>query len=210
MAENATRFDARKIERSLWGCSLIAAPALFGLSTFFWNRADGRAEYGATGGALVAIATVFWIPAFVGLFDLLKDKAPRYAAAGLMAAIYGCVGGVGFGLDGLFAEAFGLSHQTRLDAWARFPTAFNVVLFWPGPLFPLSLLVLGAMLVRTRSVPRWAGILICLSGVAFPLSRIPRVAAVAHAADVLLFVPLAYVGWDFLQAASTHRPGVQA
>ncbi len=77
MAENAKRFDAREIERSLWGCSLIAAPALFGLSTFFWIRADGRAEYGATGGALIAIPTVFWIP---GVRAVAPD-APRRLGA---------------------------------------------------------------------------------------------------------------------------------
>jgi hypothetical protein len=189
-------------ERQLWGLSLILAPALFAASTFFWVQANGRVEYGAIGGATIALATVFWIPAFIGLFDLLKDRMPRYATWGLLVAIYGCIGGVAFGLEGLFAEAFRISHDVRREAWASFPTAFNVTFFWPGPLFPLSLLILGAMLIRTRSLPLWAGVLICLAAIAFPVSRIPRIALVAHAADLLMLVPLAHTGLGVLKATT--------
>ena len=88
----------------------------------------------------------------------------------------------------------------RRAAWAQFPTTFNLTFFWPGPLFPLSLLILGAMLIRTKSIPLWAGLLICLAAIAFPVSRIPRIPLVAHAADVLMLVPLAYTGWGFLKS----------
>lgn len=165
---------------------------------FFWVHTSGRVEYGAIGGAIIAIATVFWIPAFIGLFDLLKDTVPRYATWGVLIAIYGCIGGAAFGLEGLFAEAFSIPHDARRAAWAQFPTMFNLTFFWPGPLFPLSLLILGAMLIRTKSIPLWAGLLICFAAIAFPVSRIPRIALVAHAADVLMLVPLAYTGWGFL------------
>ncbi|UFH52885.1 hypothetical protein [Spirosoma sp. KNUC1025] len=33
---------------------------------------------------------------------------------------------------------------------------------------------------------------------AFPLSRIPRIALIAHVADTLLFIPIAYLGWQLL------------
>lgn len=178
----------------------MLAPALFAVSTFFWVRTNGRVEYGAIGGAIIAIATVFWIPAFMGLFALLKDRMPRYATWGLLVAVYGCLSGVAFGLEGLFAEAFRISHDVRRAAWAAFPTAFNLTFFWPGPLFPLSLLILGAMLMRTRSLPLWAGVLICLGAIAFPVSRIPRIALLAHAADALMLVPLLYTGLGFLKS----------
>jgi hypothetical protein len=187
-------------ERKLWGLSLILAPALFATSTFFWVHTNGRVEYGANGGTIIAIATVFWIPAFIGLFDLVKERMPRYATWGLLVAIYGCIGGAAFGLEGLFAEAFTIPHDMRREAWAQFPTAFNLTFFWPGPLFPLSLLILGAMLIRTRSIPLWTGLLICIAAIAFPVSRIPRIDLLAHLADVLLLVPLAYTGWGLLKA----------
>jgi hypothetical protein len=184
----------------LWGASLILAPAFFAVSTFFWIDTGERVEYGAIGGTLIAIATVFWIPAFIGLFDLLKEKTPRYATSGLLVAIYGCIAGAAFGLEGLFAEAFAIPHEARREAWARFPTMFNLTFFWPGPLFPLSLLILGSMLTLTKSIPRWAGLLICFAAIAFPVSRIPRIDLLAHSADVLTFVPLAYIGWGFLRS----------
>ena len=192
--------EPHNAERKLWGLSLILAPALFATSTFFWVHTSGRVEYGAIGGAIIAIATVFWIPAFIGLFDLLKETMPRYAAWGLLIAIYGCIGGAAFGLEGLFAEAFRIPHDVRREAWAQFPTTFNLTFFWPGPLFPLSLLILGAMLIRTKSIPLWAGLLICLAAIAFPVSRIPRIDLAAHAADVLMLVPLAYIGWGLLKS----------
>ena len=193
--------EAQTAERRLWGVSLIFAPTLFAASTFFWIRADGRVEYGAVGGTLIAVATAFWVPAFAGLFGLVKERMPRFAAWGWLVAVYGCIGGAAFGLEGLFAEAFRLPHDVRRDAWARFPTAFDLTLFWPGPLFPLSLLVLGAVLMRTRSVAPWVGALLCLAGIAFPASRIPRIDLVAHAADLLMLVPLAHVGMSYLRSA---------
>ena len=192
--------EAHNADRKLWGLSLILAPALFATSTFFWVHTSGRVEYGVIGGAIIAIATVFWIPAFIGLFDLLKEPMPRYATWGLLIAIYGCIGGAAFGLEGLFAEAFRIPHAVRREAWAQFPTTFNLTFFWPGLLFPLSLLILGAMLIRTKSIPLWAGLLICLAAIAFPVSRIPRIDLAAHAADVLMLVPLAYTGWGFLKS----------
>jgi hypothetical protein len=47
--------------------------------------------------------------------------------------------------------------------------------------------------------PLWAGILICVAAIAFPVSRIPRIRLVAHVADVLLLVPLAYTGLGLLK-----------
>jgi hypothetical protein len=130
--------ETHNAERKLWGLSLILAPALFATSTFFWVHTNGRVEYGAIGGTIIAIATVFWIPAFLGLFDLVKERMPRYATWGLLVAIYGCIGGASFGLEGLFAEAFAIPHNVRREAWAQFPATFNLTFFWPGPLFPLS------------------------------------------------------------------------
>jgi hypothetical protein len=200
--ENMTiNLETRKAQRRLWGLSLILAPALFAASTFFWIHSSGRIEYGVIGGTIIAVASVFWIPAFIGLFDLVEERLPRYATWGLLAAIYGCIGGAAFGLEGVFAEAFRIPHDVRREAWTQFPMMFNLTFFWPGPLFPLSLLVLGATLIRTKSIPWWSGVLMCLAAIAFPVSRIPRLSIVAHAADALMLIPLAYTGLIFLKSS---------
>jgi hypothetical protein len=181
------------------GVSLIVAPTLFAGSTFYWVRINERVEYGSIGGTLITLATVFWIPAFFALFGLFKAKWPRFATWGPLVAVYGCIGGAAFGLEGVFAEALRIPHDVRREAWAQFPTTFNLTFFWPGPLFPLSLLILGIMMMRAKAARPWVGILLCLGGVAFPVSRIPRIEWVAHAADGLLFIPLAHMGLEFLK-----------
>lgn len=178
------------INQSLLGYCLMIAPLLFGASTFFWK--DG--EYGVTGGTVLFLSMVFWIPALIGLFDLLKSAMPRYSSIGFLIALYGCVSGVGFAIVGIFLEAFDISHETYLSKASEHSLAFNLLLFWPGPLFPLSILVLGVNLLRRKILPGWIGILLCLGAIAFPLSRIPRIELIAHIADLLLLVPLVHIG----------------
>jgi len=50
-----------------------------------------------------------------------------------------------------------------------------------------------------RSVPGWISILFCVAAVAFPLSRIPRIAWMAHVADLAMFIPCYAIGWEKLR-----------
>jgi hypothetical protein len=184
----------RTADRILWGLSLIIAPTISAASTFWW--ANG--EQGIVGGTLGVVSAVFWVPAFIGLFDLLKPRMPYYATVGLLIAIYGSIGGSLFGFRDVYAAAFNIAHATELQTFAQHALAFNLTLFWPGPLFPLSVLVLGINLIRGRAVQSWVGALLCLGAIVFPVSRIPRIEIIAHIADFLLLLPLAYIGWTLL------------
>jgi hypothetical protein len=172
------------------GVSMLLGPLLFSASTFYWN--DG--EYGVQGGLLLSLSLVFWIMVFVGLFERLKNTMPAYAGWGLLVAIYGSVSGVCFAFMGVISEAFIIPHETFLSTANKYSNAFNLLLFWPGPLFPLSILVLGVVLWRKKIIPPWTGFLMIMGGIAFPLSRIPRIEWLAHLADVLLVVPIVYMG----------------
>lgn len=191
--------NSTSLHPTLLGISAIVAPLLSALSTFFWQ--DG--EYGVSGGTILTLAMVFWIPAFVALFGLLKNM-PWYTSIGLILAIYGCVSGVCFALVGVFSAAFDISKETYLATAAQqeYELGFNLLLFWPGPLFPLSLLVLGAVLWRKKALPMWVALLLILGGIAFPASRIPRIEMIAHAADFLLAIPLIFVGYQYLKSNS--------
>ena len=169
---------------------LVLAPLLLGVSTFFWTHG----EYGVAGGTVLVFATVFWIVGLAGLFELLRRKLPVYSTIGFVVAVYGCVGGANFGLVGVFSEAFSISHQTYLQTASEHALGFDLLLFWPGPLFPLSLLVLGIQLARKRVIPGWVAAMICLGAVTFPASRIPRIEWIAHTADGLLAIPFCYLG----------------
>ena len=183
--QKSTRMESTlPISKTAGGLSLIAAPLVFAASTFFWKEG----QYGVTGGTLINLSQVPWIIAFIVLFDKLKMEMPRYATVGLIIAIYGCLSG----------EAFQIPHKTYLETLSHYSLSANLLLFWPGPLFPLSLLVLGIVLIRRKKIEVWLGILLCLGAIAFPLSRIPRVESIAHAVDILLAIPLVVIGYKEL------------
>lgn len=182
------------IQRRFAGFSLVVAPLLFAASTFFWH--DG--EYTVVSATLIVLSLFFWIPAFTGLFSLLEDKMPSYAVWGLWVAVYGCIAGCCFAFVGYLTSIFHISHGDYLQALTQHPVTSQLLLFAAGPLFPLSILLLGIQLIRAKAVMVWIGILFCLGAIAFPVSRIPRVELIAHIADFLLLVPAAYVGIVFM------------
>ncbi|MDQ3844357.1 MAG: hypothetical protein M3342_10130 [Bacteroidota bacterium] len=183
------------LEKRIQGSCLIIAPFLFGLSTFFWQGG----EYGVTSATLIILSLFFWIPAWMGLFDILKEKRPRYAVWGLWVAVYGCISGVCFAFLGYLTSIFHIPHKTYIEELSQYPLSSQVLLFASGPLFPSSLLILGIVLLRTRLVPLPVGLLLCLAAIAFPLSRIGRVEWMAHIADLLLLIPCFYLGLKIIQ-----------
>jgi hypothetical protein len=182
--------NEHRLSRTVAGICLIMGPALQGISTFYW-----RGHYqGVAAGTLIVLATVCWIVGLVAVYRLIEPRVPRYAAVGLPLAIYGCVGGASFGLQGMHEEMFGVSHARAVHLLHEHPAAANLVFWFAGPTFPLSMFVLGAVLLRIRAVPALIGVLLCVSAIAFPLSRIPREMSIAHLADLALLVPFAHIG----------------
>jgi hypothetical protein len=47
-------------------------------------------------------------------------------------------------------------------------------------------------------IPLWLGALLGIAAVAFPLSRIPRIEAIAHLVDGFMLIPTMYIGWKFI------------
>ena len=95
-------------------------------------------------------------------------------------------------------EIFSISHQTYIDAFAKYPVSTGILLFWSGPLAPLSLVLIGILLLLTKKVKTWVAIMILLGGIAFPVSRISRNEWLAHTADMLLLIPLGYLSMQIL------------
>jgi hypothetical protein len=168
------------------------------VAPLFWQ--DG--EQGLIGGTLAVLMQVLWIPVFMGLFDLVREKMPHYAAWGFLVASYANVGGAIFGFRDIYSATFNISQAAELQAFVAHSLVYNLTLFWPGYMFPLSLLVIGIMLIRCKSVPWWIGLLICLGAVAFPVGRISRLPLVALAVNLLLLVPMLYLAWTFLASQS--------
>ncbi|HEY9048989.1 MAG TPA: hypothetical protein VIN08_23980 [Ohtaekwangia sp.] len=195
LSSNSHPLRYQALERKLWGMSLLIAPAITIVGTLFWQQG----EAGIIGGTCIILATIFWIPAFIGLFSLLRDEMPVYALLGLMIAIYGCIGGNNFGFEAYYREIFSISGEQKRQAFSAYPLAFNFVLFWPGPLFPLSLLVLSINYLRKKSVPLWVAVMLCMGAVLFPAGRIPKIMWIALTTDFILAIPLLYIGNMLLQ-----------
>ncbi|WP_433181009.1 hypothetical protein [Actinoallomurus sp. CA-150999] len=178
------------VSRTIAGACLILAPTIQGISTFYWSDR----HQGITAGTLIVAATIGWIVGLVAVYRLIEPRVPRYAAVALPVAVYGCVGGASFGLQGMQEELFGVSHTQAVHLLQEHPAAAAVAFWFAGLAFPASVLVLGVVLTRIRAVPVTIGVLTSVGAVAFPLSRIPREIAIAHVADLTLLIPFAYLG----------------
>lgn len=164
---------------------LVAGQTLHALSTFYWLD-SGR--HSVNGSVLIILAMVFWAAGFPALFDRVKNR--WYRSIGLLYAIYGCVGGIAFGFEGLYSAIFNVSEKMGVDAYALYPLQMNLVLFWAGPAFPLSLMILGIVFLVQHTRPWWVSALIIIGAILFPVSRILRIEMVAHVADLTLLLPL--------------------
>ncbi|WP_336517827.1 hypothetical protein [Pollutibacter soli] len=183
-------------EAGFYGLMCLIAPVLFSVSVFFWK--DG--EYLPTGAVLMNLSMVFWVPVMFYLFGLIKEKAPLYYCIGLVYALYGTViGGTAFGYLGFFTNIFEISHREYLEKLATHTLGSNLLLFWAGPAFPLSLLILSIVLLRKKALETWICILLMIGAILFPVSRILRIISIAHIADVFLSVPIVCTGWTLMK-----------
>ncbi len=194
-----------KTEKNFERISLVLAPSLFALSSFYWENG----EYGVIAGTLIVLSTFFWIPAFIFLFRLLQNKMPRYAVWGLWIAVYGCVSGICFAFLGYLTTIFKISHQEYLQKLADHPVTSQLLLFATGPLFPLSIVLLGINLIRSKTVEIWTGVLLIAGAILFPAGRITRTELYAHLADVLLIIPCIYLAFTSVKKYSRSKNGIK-
>lgn len=162
------------------------------ISSFLWND-NGRHSVDAS--TLIVLSMVFWAAGFGGLFKLFEDNTPWYAKLGFVYAIYGCIGGVAFGMEGIFSIIFHDGDKIGVEAQRLFPTQLNLVLFWAGPAFPLSLIIMGIMMLVKKVTSPWVGIMFIIAGIGFPVSRILRIEWIAVVDDVMLLGGIVMHGW---------------
>ncbi len=180
--------------QTLSGVSLVLAPLLMFVSGFFWING----EYGVKGGTMLIVSSIFWIITMFYLFGSLRDKLPGIAQVGILLSVFGFVSGGLFGFVGVLAEILSIPHETYIRAFEKYPISSGILLFWTGPLAPLSLILIGILLLKTKKTENWVAIMILFGGVVFPAGRISRNEWLAHIADLFLLVPVAYLGIQIL------------
>jgi len=184
-----------QLEKKLEGFSLIIAPSLLAASSFFWRNG----EYGVEGATMLILSLFCWIPALKCLFAFVEKKMPRYSILGYWIAVFGCISGVCFAFLGYLATIFNISHTEYLLELNSYPVTSQILLFGSGPLFPLSVLILGLMLIVNKVISIWIALLLCVGAILFPVSRILRVEWLAHIADIIFFIPCCSVAIEMLR-----------
>lgn len=186
--------------KRLQAVALFLGPITFAASPFFWN--DGH--YGVTGGMLIALSMVPWVYGFLGEYDRLRVQIPNISGIWLIVLLAGMFGTISFGLQGFFEESLGVVNRIALSSFSEYPPQSLLVLWLPGPVFPLALFVFGLMIGWTRASPRWTAVFICVAAIAFPAGRVLRVDWVAYLADLLLVLPFSYLAWHAWRRAGAR------
>ena len=174
-----------RFSMNTWRFAMVAAPLLIGVSQFFTQNG----LVAATAGWLQVLSFTFWIVAFYGMFIKTHGAFPRYSTIGFLIAVYACIGGAGFGFDGIYTEAMSIASMIDARAFhAEVGFPLIVSLFLPGALFPLTLVFAGILLIRSKQVTIWMGVLLIVAAIGFPLSRMPRIELLSHIDNALLLV----------------------
>ncbi len=173
--------------KNLWLASMILAPLLLAISQFFW----AGQVLSSTAGALQVLSFLFWIFAFQGMFEQIKEAYPKFAVWGFFLAVYGCLAGNNFGVEGIFIDAYNnLVPDSAVGFNGKVGNAALIAFFIPGALAPLSWLILGILFVIQKKIPLWLGLSLVIAAIGFPLSRIPRIDWLAHLDNALLVVSM--------------------
>jgi hypothetical protein len=187
---------------------MILAPFLL-LATSIAEWTGSGPENDGLGGALKVLTMFLFIYVILGLTRLLWTRAPRTAVIGRTIGVLGCVGGIGYGYLGVFYDIL-VQAGASAGLLAGFMTLANgmeggftgvPILQFLGILFPLTFIGLGIALWRAGAVPAWAGIVLAVAGLMFPISRIPDIPTLNYLADLLFVVSLGWVGLSYLSPA---------
>lgn len=172
-----------KLSINTWRFAMVAAPLLIAVSQFFTD--NGLVT--ATAGWIQVLSFTLWIVAFYGMFLKVNVTFPTYSTLGFLVAVYACIGGAGFGFDGIYTDAMGITSISDARALhAKVGLPLIISLFLPGALFPLSLVFAGVLLIRAKQVKTWVGVLLIIAAIGFPLSRMPRIELLSHIDNALL------------------------
>jgi hypothetical protein len=164
----------------------IVGPVLLLASSAAWIGGD-REELR---GILTFWSMPFLALAVFGAAGRLRTRAPIGRAVVTALITIGACAGAGFATEASMVEHFGVERLIDQDT-----TSAMLGLGLPGPLFAVALVVLGVLSFRHRTMPPAAAILLAAGGALFPAGRIPQIAGLAMATDLLLIAAFASVAF---------------
>jgi len=197
--KTSTAADERR--RKIGGACLVAAPLI--LLAGDAMRAGAGLRYESL--VMMKLSFAVFVGAFLALVHLLRERADRTGLAGGALAIVGCLSGSGIVTatmirGSLEAAALGEPVSRAIENAMREGgvPSFLFMFPLPGLAFPAGLLVLSAGLLRAKAAPAPAALLLALSGVLFPVGRIPGIEPAILASGVALSASMGWIGWRIL------------
>jgi len=191
---------------------VIAGMSLIGLSVaFLADTATGLMTRPvsssqtmiALAGFVTVLTAVLMPAAMLGLSQLLRASADR---AGLLGAAFALIGWAAatrittvIQLDTLTGSVIaGGEGVSAIGSALQSAPAVFVSIFPVGLFFPLGIILLGLALFRWHPASRWAGLLLALGGLLFPVGRAAGIGFAIVACDITLGAAFAALGWLIL------------
>lgn len=198
-----TPFAAR-----LYGVAVIVAPLLMLGSTIAYVFAGDGINEGVLGGTVGVWSSFAMAVAFVGILRLLEPRAPRAAPILTLLSVTAFCAGVAFNVQAMYLAGFGVDFLT--EAAEGSADGIGILAFLPWGWFaPLSMVLVGAFLWRTRTVSWWSGALLIVGGILFVTARPARIEAIAMVGDSALILAMVPIGWAMLTGARAVPPAEQ-
>jgi len=181
----------------LFASAAVAAPLLFLVSDVAYVTAGDGVNDGVLGGAIGVWSCLAFVIAWIGISRTLEGVAPRGAFVLLVIGLLGFTSGAGFNVDAIQRGHYGESFFN--GATIEGSDAVGVLAFLPwGWCAPLSFVVAGVLIWRTRAHPTWNAVLLVLGGLAFLAGRPVAIDPVVIVADTLLVLAVVPIGLTML------------
>lgn len=181
---------------------VVAAATILGPLLMLGSSVAWLADADEARAILIMWAAIGLGLTIVGFSQRLATALPRMAAVVLGIGIIGMAAGAAYAAEAAIVDHFGIDRLNEQNT-----VATVLVLQLPGLLFPLSFVVAAIASWRAGLLaPLHAGLL-AVGALMFPASRIPEVAGLGVAADVVLCVALVPLGIALLTGRS--RPATR-
>jgi len=185
-----------------YGLAAVAAPVLLLVSDVAYISAGGGINDGVLGGTIGVWSCFVFAFAFVGISRTLESAAPRAATVLLALAMPAWIAGAGFNVQAIHLGYFG---EDFINTVSDGSDLVGLLAFLPWGWFaPLTFVVAGVLVWRTRSFPSWSGGLLVLGGLLFISARPAGLDPLVMVADVTLVLALVPIGVA-LQAGARRR-----
>lgn len=190
----------------VFGIAAIAAPLLLLASTVAFATDGEGINDGVLGGTIGVWSAFAMAVALVGVLRLLEPRAPRAAPILTALAVTAFSAGVAFNVQAMYLASFDVDFLAEAsEGTVEGSDAIGMLAFLPwGWFVPLSLVLTGVFLWRTRTASWWSGALLIVGGVLFVTARPARIEVVAMLGDAALVLALAPIGWAMLTGARTR------